>query len=77
MLEKLIYPSRFPAASLTANPDTRTRFERKQSGHSFSFGLGRAYPIQLLNKLIQSSAEPFRKDKFTNEAIMIVYTINI
>lgn len=43
----------------------------------FSVGLGRAYPMALLNTVIHSSFFWFCSESFTIDVTMMTYTINI
>ena len=52
-------------------------FKRQGALHFFSLGFGRAYPMQLLSRLIQSSVEPFCRDKLVIDVMIMTYTMSI
>ena len=51
--------------------------EQGLKGKVFSLGFGRAYPMQLLSRVIQSSVKPFCRDKLVIDVIIMTYTMPI
>ena len=75
--QESVNPSRFSASRLSTDANAGAGFKRQGALHFFSLGFGRAYPMQLLSRLIQSSVEPFCRDKLVIDVMIMTYTMSI